>query len=89
MDRPFPPEEADRQGRGNLGPSDGILHQIVSSLPFTNEDFPGSWVDQVVPPISPFPPGTTPNRGLLLQMKKLRPHNAREHKLVPETGRSS
>ena len=47
MDRPFPPEEADRQGRGNLGPSDGILHQIVSSLPFTNEDFPGSWVDDI------------------------------------------
>ena len=32
---------------------------------------------------------TTPNRGLLLQMKELRPHKVREHKLVPETGRSS
>ena len=44
MDRPFPPEEADRQGRGNLGPRDGILHQIVSRLPVANQVFLGSWM---------------------------------------------
>ena len=46
-DRPFPPQEAERQRRGNVGTRDGILHQFVSSLPVTNEVFPGSWMDDI------------------------------------------
>ena len=50
MDQPIPPPEAERQAgesrkaRGNLGPRDSILHQIVSRLPVANQVFLGSWM---------------------------------------------
>ena len=50
MDQPIPPPEAERQAgesrkaRGNLGPRDSILHQIVSRLPVANQVFLRSWM---------------------------------------------
>ena len=52
MDWPLPPPEAERQmgdsqsqkARGNLGPRDCILHQIVSRPPVANQVFLGSWI---------------------------------------------
>ena len=52
MDWPITPPEAERQAgdsqsqkaRGNLSPRDGILYQIVSRLPVTNQVFLGSWM---------------------------------------------
>ena len=49
MDQPIPQPEAERQvgerqkARGNLGPRDSILHQIVSKLPVANQVFLRSW----------------------------------------------
>ena len=50
MDQPIPQPEAERQvgerqkARGNLGPRDSILHQIVSKLPVANQVFLRSWM---------------------------------------------
>ena len=52
MDWPILPLEAERQAgdsqswkaRGNLGPRNGIFHQIVSRLPVAKQVFLGSWM---------------------------------------------
>ena len=51
MDQPIPLSETERQAgdrqswkaRGNLGPKDGILHQIVNTLPVAHQVFLGYW----------------------------------------------
>ena len=51
MDWPIPPPKAERQVgdsqsqkvRGNLGPRDGILHQIVSRLPVAKSSWDSGW----------------------------------------------
>ena len=51
MDWPIPLSETERQAgdsqswkaRGNLGPKDGILHQILNTLPVAHQVFLGYW----------------------------------------------
>ena len=70
-----PLQEAERQAgnsqhwkaRGNLGPRDSILHQIVSRLPVANQVFLGSWMVDIHQPkiSSPEETNGTPETVLL------------------------